>query len=77
MPRLDPFTTRRLTKFIEDFRKCSGVLPTLQDFERAEFARDLIELAVKQGLIEQFYVTLTSGTVVKGFKIRPRHMPGR
>ncbi len=70
MPRLDPFTSRRLTKFIEDYRSSSGVLPTLQDFERAGFSRELIDEAVKQQLIEQFYVTLTSGTVVKGFKIR-------
>lgn len=70
MPALDPFTSRRLTRFIEDFRHSSGVLPTLQDFEKAGIARDLVEQAVKQKLIEQFYVTLTSGTVVKGYKIR-------
>jgi len=70
MSRLDPFTSRRLTKFIEDFRHSSGVLPTLQDFEKAGISRELVEQAVKEKLIEQFYVTLTSGTVVKGFKIR-------
>jgi hypothetical protein len=70
MSRLDPFTSRRLAKFIEEFRQSSGVLPTLQDFEKAGFARELVEQAVRQKLIEQFYVTLTSGTVVKGYKIR-------
>jgi len=70
MSRLDPFTSRRLTRFIEDFRQSSGILPTLQDFEKAGIARELVEQAVKLQLIEQFYVTLTSGTVVKGFKIR-------
>jgi len=70
MPRLDPFTSRRITKFIEEFRQSSGILPTLQDFEKAGFARELVDQAVKHQLIEQFYVTLTSGTVVKGYKIR-------
>lgn len=70
MLALDPFTARRLTRFIEDFRHRSGVLPTLQDFEKAGISRELVEQAVRQKLIEQFYVTLTSGTVVKGFKVR-------
>ncbi len=70
MPAIDPFTARRLTKFIEEFRQNSGVLPTLQDFDRAGFSRDLIDQGVRQELIEQFYVTLTSGTVVKGYKVR-------
>ena len=71
MPQLDPFTSRRLTRFIEDFRQSSGMLPTLLDFERSGFSREQVDLAVKQKLIEQFYVTLTSGTVVKTYKVRP------
>lgn len=67
--RLDPFT-QRLLKFIEDFRARSGVLPTLQDLGQAGFDRDCVEQAVRQQLIEQFYVTLTSGTVVKGYKVK-------
>lgn len=69
MARLDPFTTRRIIKFVQDHRTGSGQLPTLKDFEENGFARDLVENAVKDGLIEQFYVTLTNGTVVKGYKI--------
>lgn len=68
--RLDPFTQKRLLKFIEDFRARSGVLPTLQDLAQAGFDRDCVDSAVRQALIEQFYVTLTSGTVVKGYKIK-------
>lgn len=70
MARLDPFTTRRIIKFIEDHRARSGQLPTLKNFEENGFARELVENAVKEDLIEQFYVTLTNGTVVKGYKIK-------
>ena len=70
MPRLDPFSSRRLTRFIETFRKGTGTLPALQDFEKDGFSRQLVEQAVKDGTIEQFYVTLTSGTIIKGYKIR-------
>lgn len=68
MARLDPFTQKRLTRFIDDFRTRSGVLPTLQDLEKAGFDRTLIDLAVRQKVVAQYYVTLTSGTIVKGFK---------
>ena len=68
--RLDPFTQKRLLKFIEEFRSRSGVHPTLQDLGATGFDRDCVDQALRQGLIEQFYVTLTSGTVVKGFKIK-------
>lgn len=67
---LDPFTSKRITRFIEDHRKASGSLPTLKDFETAGFARKLIDQAVRKDLIEQFYVMLTNGTVVKGYKIK-------
>ena len=68
--RLDPFTQKRLLKFIEEFRARTGVLPTLQDLDQAGFDRNCIERALREQLLEQFYVTLTSGTVVKGFKIK-------
>jgi len=67
--RLDPFTQKRLTRFIEEFRAKSGVLPTLQDLESAGFDRALVDAAVRQKVIEKFYVTLTSGTIVKGYKV--------
>jgi len=70
MAALDLFTQKRLTRFIEEFRRQSGALPTLQDFERAGLARETVDLAVRQKVLEQFYVTLTNGTIVKGYKVR-------
>lgn len=68
-PALDPFTRRRLTRFIEEYRTKNGQLPTLQDLATGGFNDDCIKAAVKDKVIEPFYVTLTSGTIVKGFKI--------
>jgi hypothetical protein len=66
---LDPFTRRRLVRFIEEFRSRSGQLPTLQDLEGNGFDDDRVKSAIKEKVIEPFYVTLTNGTIVKGFKI--------
>lgn len=65
---LDLFTQRRLLKFIDGFRGKQGELPTLRDLETEGFSKITVDLAIKIGLIERFYVTLTNGTVVKGFK---------
>jgi acyl CoA:acetate/3-ketoacid CoA transferase alpha subunit len=67
---MDAFTAKRITRFIEKFRDSSGVLPTLEEFEKNGFPKDLIEKAVQKDVIELFYVTLTSGTIVKGYKIK-------
>ncbi len=67
---MDFFTRRRLEKFIEEFRKDSGQLPTLKDLDHAGFGAEQVKNAIKFGVIEEFYVTLTSGTVVKGYKIK-------
>ncbi len=67
---MDPFTQKRITKFIQDFRKGSGQLPTIKDLETAGFDRTNIDKAVKLKLIEEFYITLTNGTVVKAFKCK-------
>jgi hypothetical protein len=67
---VDAFTSKRITRFIEDFRKTGGTLPTLKDFESAGLPKDLIDQAVRKNLIELFYVTLTNGTIVKGYKIK-------
>jgi hypothetical protein len=67
---MDSFTGKRITRFIEDFRKSSGALPTLKDFETAGFPKETIDTAVRKDLIELFYVTLTNGTIVKGYKIK-------
>ncbi len=65
---IDLFTRKRLVRFIEDHRAKSGQLPTFADLEKAGFDRALVKEAEKLKIIEEFYVTLTSGTVVKGFK---------
>ena len=67
---MDLFTQKRIVRFVEEFRKKSGKMPCLKDFEASGFDRERVELAVKDKVLEQFYVTLTSGTVVKTFKIR-------
>jgi hypothetical protein len=67
--KIDPFTARRLERFITDFRTESGRLPTLAHLEDAGFPKATVQSALKAGLIEEFYVTLTSGSVVKGYKL--------
>ena len=67
---VDPFTQKRMAKFVEDYRQKSGQLPTIRDFEAAGFDRTTIDSAIKMKLIEEFYVTLTSGTIVKTYKVR-------
>jgi hypothetical protein len=66
---LDPFTRRRLVRFVGEFRAKQGQLPTLQDLGREGFSGDQIKAAIKEKCIEEFYVTLTSGTIVKGYKL--------
>lgn len=66
---LDLFTQKRFTRFIQEFRHQSGQLPTIKDFESGGFDRKVIEAALKIKLIEEFYVTLTSGTIVKAYKL--------
>ena len=66
----DPFTLRRLIKFIEKHRESSGQLPMLADFEKVGFEKSLVQAVERDGHIEQFYVTLTDGTVRKGYKIK-------
>ena len=69
MAKLDPFTRRRLVAFIESFRQ-GGQLPTLKDFEAAGIDRATVDAAVRDNAISQFYVTLTNGTIVKGYKVK-------
>ena len=69
MASLDVFTRKRLERFIETFRRSSGQLPTLRDLEEAGFADSVVKTALKTRVIERFYVTLTNGTIVKGFKL--------
>ena len=70
MPTPDPFTLKRIERCIEKHRTASGQLPTRQDFEAAGFQRDTIKEAERSGFIEELYVTLTNGTIMKGYKAR-------
>jgi hypothetical protein len=67
---MDTFTQRRLIRAVENIRSETGQLPTLKDFEAQGFDKEAVKAALKLGLIEEFYVTLTSGSVVKGFKLK-------
>jgi hypothetical protein len=70
MPRIDPFTCRRLTQFVERHRASTGQLPTLQDFEKGGFARALVDQAVREELLDQVYMNLQSGPMVKGYRVK-------
>jgi hypothetical protein len=67
---VDAFTLQRLKKFVIEHRASSGTLPTLADLERAGFPKTLVDAAKKKKLIEELYVTLTNGSIVKGFKAK-------
>ena len=47
----------------------SGVLPTLADLARAGFDKSKVDDAIHDKIIVEFYVTLTNGTILKGYKI--------
>jgi hypothetical protein len=67
---LDAFTLRRLLKFIEKHRALTGELPMLSDFEREGIDKDFVQLAERAGRIEKLYITLTDGSIRKGYKIK-------
>lgn len=66
----DPFTLKHLQNFVAEHRKKSGQLATLKDISAAGFTKETVEAAKKKKFIEEFYVTLTSGNVVKAFKVK-------
>lgn len=68
-PNLDLFTKTRLERFVRDFRTKNGQLPTLQDLAKNGFDKATVTKGLKEKVIEEFYVTLSNGTVVKGFKV--------
>lgn len=70
MNRLDPFTKKRLEKFIADFRAKEGVLPTLTDLAENGFDSERVKDALHDEVIVEFYVTLTNGVIRKGYKIK-------
>jgi hypothetical protein len=67
--RIDPFTRKRLEKFITEFRDQSGILPTLEELAKAGFDKAKVDDAIHDKIVVEFYVTLTNGTIVKGYKL--------
>jgi len=67
--KLDLFTQKRIEKFVSEFRSKQGQLPTLKNLEAGGFSPDQIQAAIQSKVIEEFYVTLTNGTIVKGYKL--------
>jgi hypothetical protein len=67
--KLDLFTRRRLQKAIKETRVKTGELPTRKDLLQQGFTEETIESGIRSKTIEEFYVTLTSGTIVKAFKV--------
>lgn len=65
----DAFTLRRLCKFVLDHRTTKGLMPTLQDLDAAGFSKDIVQIAVKKKLLKELYSDMTSGAVVKVYKI--------
>jgi hypothetical protein len=67
--RLDPFTRKRLERFVTEFRERTGILPTLKDFADGGFSRGQVDDAIHDEILVELYVTLTNGTIVKGYKL--------
>lgn len=66
---MDPFSLKRLARFVSEYRKTTGELPTAKELEVEGFSSEDIQFALKKKVIEELYVTLTNGTIVKGFKV--------
>lgn len=67
---LDSFTKNRIKKSISEHRKKHAQLPTLKDLERYGFSKKEIEIGIKEKWLEQLYVNLTTGAVVKVFRVK-------
>ncbi len=59
-----------MVKFVEDFRRDRAQLPTIKDFVSAGFDESIVDLAERKKIIEKFYVNLTNGSIVKGYKVK-------
>lgn len=67
---MDPFSLKRLEKFVSEHRQKTGALATLKDLEKAGFSEEDVTFAIKKKRIEEFYVTLTNGVIMKAYKIK-------
>ena len=65
---VDPFSLKRLKKFVEEFRARTGQYATQRDLESANFDGETLKAALKKKVVQELYVTMTSGAVVKVFK---------
>lgn len=69
MTKIDNFTQQRIRRAVQSFRTKTGQLPTLKNLKDEGFDDDTIKLALKAKIIEEFYVTLSNGSIVKGYKL--------
>lgn len=67
---MDAVTKTRLKKSIITHREKSATFPSLKELEQYGFTKKQVELGVKNKIIEQLYATLTSGAVIKVFKVK-------
>ena len=66
----DSFTIRRLCREVERHRAAAETLATLRDLEALGFPKDVVDAAVKAGHLVELYVPMTTGAMVKGYKVR-------
>ncbi len=69
MPSADLFTLKRLCKFIEDHRAQKALMPTLSDLDQNGFPKEVVQAALKKGLIKELYSDMNTGAVVKVYKV--------
>ncbi len=66
---MDSFTKSRLQKAVRAHRKTCAEWPTLKDLEKLGFSKKETDIGVKEKWLIQLYVNMTSGAVVKVFKV--------
>ena len=66
---MDSFTKSRLQKAVRAHRKRCAEWPTLKDLEKLGFSKKETDIGVKEKWLVQLYVNMTSGAVVKVFKV--------
>ncbi|MSP18742.1 MAG: hypothetical protein EXR74_04140 [Bdellovibrionales bacterium] len=63
-------TKTRLKKSIISHRERCATFPSLKELEEYGFTKKQVEFGVKDKIIEQLYATLTSGAIIKVFKVK-------
>ena len=69
---LDQLSLTRIKKKILEHRQKHATFPTLKELEQYGFEKKKIEQAVKEEVLEQLYVNLTSGATVKVYKVKSK-----